>query len=342
MTTRPLSPLTMLLSRHTRRREFIALLGGAVAWPLGVRAQQGAMPVIGFLNSGSPAERAPFVAAFRQGLKETSFVEGQTVAIEYRFAEGRYDRLPALASDLVRRQVAVITATGNTVSPLAAKGATTTIPIVFVAGSDPVKDGLVASFNRPGGNITGVSIISSALVSKQFELLHELVPQAAVVGILLNPSNPNVGFELSDLQSAAQTMGLQLAVLQASTESGIEAAFATLVQQRAGALLVEPDTFFLDRREQLVSLAARHAIPAVYSNRGYPEVGGLMSYGASITDTYRQTGVYAGRILKGAKPADLPVTQATKFELVINHQTARTLGLAVPASLLSLADEVIK
>src|SRR6516164_269487 len=342
MTTRPLSPLTMLLSRHTRRREFIALLGGAVAWPLGVRAQQGAMPVIGFLNSGSPAERAPFVATFRQGLKETSFVEGQTVAIEYRFAEGRYDRLPSLASDLVRRQVAVITATGNTVSPLAAKEATTTIPIVFVAGSDPVKDGLVASFNRPGGNITGVSIISSALVSKQFELLHELVPQVAVVRILLNPSNPNVGFELSDLQSAAQTMGLQLAVLQASTESGIEAAFATLVQQRAGALLVEPDTFFLDRREQLVSLAARHAIPAVYSNRGYPEVGGLMSYGASITDTYRQTGVYAGRILKGAKPADLPVTQATKFELVINHQTARTLGLAVPASLLSLADEVIK
>jgi len=244
MTTRPLSPLTMLLSRHTRRREFIALLGGAVAWPLGVRAQQGAMPVIGFLNSGSPAERAPFVAAFRQGLKETSFVEGQTVAIEYRFAEGRYDRLPALASDLVRRQVAVITATGNTVSPLAAKGATTTIPIVFVAGSDPVRDGLVASFNRPGGNITGVSIISSALVSKQFELLHELVPQVAVVRILLNPSNPNVGFELSDLQSAAQTMGLQLAVLQASTESGIEAAFATLVQQRAGALLVEPDAFF--------------------------------------------------------------------------------------------------
>ena len=244
MTTRPLSPLTMLLSRHTRRREFIALLGGAVAWPLGVRAQQGAMPVIGFLNSGSPAERAPFVAAFRQGLKETSFVEGQTVAIEYRFAEGRYDRLPALASDLVRRQVAVITATGNTVSPLAAKGATTTIPIVFVAGSDPVKDGLVASFNHPGGNITGVTIISSLLVSKQFELLHELVPRAGVIGILLNPSNPKVSFELSDLQSAAQTVGVQLAVLRASTETGIEAAFTTLIQQHAGALLIEPDAFF--------------------------------------------------------------------------------------------------
>jgi putative tryptophan/tyrosine transport system substrate-binding protein len=325
-----------------RRRDLITFFGGTVVWPLAAGAQQPAMPVIGFLNSGSPAERAPFVAAFRQGLKETGYVEGRTVAIEYRFAEGRYDRLPSLASDLVRREVVVIAATGDTVSPLAAKGATTTIPIVFVAGSDPVKDGLVASFNRPGGNITGVSIISSAVVSKQFELLHELVPQAAVVGILLNPSNPNVGFELSDLQSAAQTMGAQLAVLRASTESGIEAAFATLIQLRAGALLIEPDAFFLDRREQLVALAARHAIPTIYSRREYAAIGGLMSYGTSLADAYRQAGVYVGRILKGTKPADLPVMQPTKYLLVINLKSAKSLGLTVPPTLLALADEVIE
>jgi putative tryptophan/tyrosine transport system substrate-binding protein len=326
-----------------KRRAFITLLGGsAVAWPLAVRAQQPRLPVIGFLNSGFPAERASFVAAFRQGLKETGYVEDRTVAIEYRFAEGHYDRLTSLASDLVDHQVAVIAATGDTVSALAAKRATSTTPIVFVIGSDPVKEGLVTSFNRPGGNITGVSVISSALVSKDFELLHEIVPQASMVGVLLNPSNPNANFELSDLQSAARSIGLQLIVVRAHTESEIDSAFASLVQQHAAALLVEPDAFFLDRREQLVALAAHEAIPTIYSRREPPAIGGLMSYGTNFADVYRQAGVYVGRILNGTKPADLPVMQPTKFELVINLKTAKTLGLTVPDRLLALADEVIE
>jgi putative tryptophan/tyrosine transport system substrate-binding protein len=325
-----------------RRRTFITLLGGAAGWPLAASAQQPAMPVIGFLNSGFPAERASFVAAFRQGLKETGYVEGRTVAIEYRFAEGHYDRLTSLASDLVHHQVAVIAATGDTVSALAAKRATVTTSIVFVIGSDPVKEGLVASFNRPGGNITGVSVISSALVSKHFELLHELVPQATVIGVLLNPDNPNADFELSDLQSAARSMGLRLVVVRANTESGIESAFASLVQQHGAALLVEPDAFFLDRREQLVALAAHQAIPTIYSRREAPAVGGLISYGTNFAEVYRQAGVYVGQILNGMKPADLPVMQPTKFELVINSKTAKTLGLTVPDKLLALADEVIE
>jgi putative ABC transport system substrate-binding protein len=326
------------------RREFITLLGSAAAtWPLAGRAQQREqMPVVGLLNSGSLHERVHLIAAFRQGLGESAYVEGRNVAIEFRWAEGQYDRLPALAADLVRRQVAVIAATGDTVSSLAAKGATTTIPIVFVIGGDPIAVGLVPSFSRPGGNITGVSVISSALAAKELELLHEIVPNAAVVGAVLNPDNPSVKRELSDLQSAARILGVQLVAQYANTESGIEAAFATLLQQRAGALLIEPDAYFLDRREQLVALAARHAVPAIYSRREFAAVGGLMSYGTSLADAYRQAGVYVGRILKGTKPADLPVMQSTRFELVLNMKTAKALGLTFPLSLLGRADEVIE
>jgi putative tryptophan/tyrosine transport system substrate-binding protein len=326
------------------RREFITLLGGAAAWPLAARAQQGAMPVIGFLNSGSPGERTHLVAAFHQGLGETAYVDGRNVTIEYRWAQGRYDRLPALADELVRQQAAVITATGDTVSPRAAKAATTTIPIIFVMGGDPVAAGLVPSFNRPGGNITGVSLVASALaelVAKQLELLHELTPKAVVVGILLNP-RPSSEVDLSQLQSVARSKGLELVVLRANTDRDIEAAFSALVQKHAEALLIEPDVFFLDRREQLVALAARHAIPAVYSRREYAAIGGLMSYGTSLADAYRHAGIYTGRVLKGEKPADLPVLQPTKFELVINLKAAKALGLKVPLTLQVAADEVIE
>jgi putative ABC transport system substrate-binding protein len=328
-----------------RRRRFIGLLcGAAAAWPLVARAQQPAMPVIGFLNSGSPGERTHLVAAFHQGLGETAHVDGRNVIVEYRWAQGRYDRLPALADELVRLQAAVIAATGDTVSPRAAKAATTTIPIVFVMGGDPVAAGLVPSFNRPGGNLTGVSLVASALaevVAKQLEFLHELAPKAVVVGIILNPK-PSSEVDLSQLETAARSKGVQLVVLRANTDSGIEAAFASLVQRHAEALVIDPDVFFLDRRQQIVALAARHAIPVVYSRREYAAIGGLMSYGTNLAEAYRQAGIYAGRVLKGEKPADLPVLQPTKFELVINLKTAKELGLKVPLTLQVAADEVIE
>jgi len=327
-----------------KRREFITLLGGAaVAWPLTAHAQQRAMPVVGFLNATSPDGFTERLTAFRQGLKDTGYVEGENVAIEYRWAEGQMERLPALAADLVRRQVTVIAAT-TTPAALAAKAATTAIPIVFEVGSDPVRLGLVASLNRPGGNVTGVTQLTQEIAPKRLELLRELVPGAVRVAVLVNPATDVANAEsvVRDVDAAARAKGAQIQVFNASTSREIDAAFAALVRERLDALFVSGDGFFNSRRVQLVHLATRHAVPTTYAARDYPAVGGLMSYGTSITDTYRQTGVYAGRILKGAKPADLPVTQATKFELVINHQTARTLGLAVPASLLGLADEVIE
>jgi putative ABC transport system substrate-binding protein len=324
------------------RREFITLIGGAMAaWPLAAHAQQPAMPMIGFLGSASAKPYAPMVAAFRQGLKEKGYVEGQTVAIEYRWANAQYDRVPAMAAELASRQVAVIAA--NTPGVQAVKAAVTTIPIVFTTGGDPVQSGLVASLNRPGGNVTGVTTLNVEVAPKRLQWAHELVPTATNIAVLVNPTNPNTETELRDLQSAARALALQLHVLHASTERDFNTAFATLPQLRAGALVISgTDTFLISRSEQLAALSVRHAVPTIFQFREFAASGGLMSYGGSITDSYRLAGVYTGRILKGEKPADLPVIQATKVELIINLKTAKALGIELPPTLLARADEVIE
>jgi putative tryptophan/tyrosine transport system substrate-binding protein len=327
-----------------KRREFITLLGGAAtaaAWPLAARAQQPTMPMVGFLDSQTRAFADVVLPAFRQGLKDNGYVEGENVAIEYRWAENQIDRLPELATELVRRGAALIVA-GAPPAALAAKAATTTIPIVFGVGDDPVKIGLVTSLARPGGNLTGINFFSSELAAKRMELLREMVPAVARVAVLGDPTFTLTKFQVRDAETAARAMGLEIQVLNASTSREINAAFASFVAERPDALYVGTGPFFVSRRVQLTHLATRHAVPAIYSGRQYTEAGGLVSYGTSLTDAYRQMGVYTGRILKGAKPADLPVIQSTKFELVINAETARMLGLTVPDKLLVAADEVIE
>jgi putative ABC transport system substrate-binding protein len=330
------------MARHIERRKFLATLGGAAAgWPLAARAQQPTMSVVGWLAGGTSKGYAPFAAAFRQGLSRTGYVEGENVAIEYRWAEGQNDQLSALAADLVRRQVAVIAAAG-TPSAFAAKAATATIPVVFSTGVDPVDAGLVASLNRPGGNVTGVSNFVAVLAAKQFELLRELVPNPGVIGVLVNPTDVLTKYITRDVQAAARAIGQQIHILNASTEGEIDGAFATLTQLRAGAVIIGADAFFISQRNQIVALAAGNTIPAMYFLREFTAAGGLLSYGTSLPDSYRQVGIYAGRILKGEKPADLPVVQPTRFELVINLKTAKTLGLAVPLTMQMTADEVIE
>jgi putative ABC transport system substrate-binding protein len=324
-----------------RRRKFITLIGAAAAWPLAARSQQAALPMIGFLNGGSPAEYAPMVAAFREGLKELGYVEGQNVAIEFRWAEGKYERLSALGTDLVRRQVAAIAAT-STPAAQAAKALTATVPIVFTTGADPVQLGLVASLNQPGGNVTGVSFLVNELTKKQFEVLHQILPKAALIGFLVNPAVAYARSQTTEAQDAARALGRQLFVVTARTESEIDAAFAALVKKLAGGVITISDPLLNSRRDQIVALAARHSLPALYPVRDYVAAGGPMSYGTSIIGAYRQVGVYTGRILKGEKPADLPVMRPTKLEPVINLKTAKALDLTIPPALIALADEVIE
>jgi putative ABC transport system substrate-binding protein len=324
-----------------QRRDFVMLLGLAMAWPLAADAEQPAMPVIGFLNTLAPEYLANPVAGFHQGLKEAGYTEGQNVAIEYRWAQGHYDRLPELAADLVRRKVAVIVASGGDPCPQIAKAATPTIPIVFATFGDPVANGLVTSLNRPGGNATGITIFGPAAVTKRVQLLNEMVPQAAVIAFLMNPNNPNANMEMRAAQIAATSLGKRFAVFGASSESELDAAFASMVQLRVGALLGASDPFLFSRRDQLASLTARHGMPAIYYLAEFARAGGLMAYGNSLTDMYRLIGVYVGRILRGEKTADLPVVQSAKFEFVINLQTARALGIEVPNSMQLLADEMI-
>jgi putative tryptophan/tyrosine transport system substrate-binding protein len=323
------------------RRDFIMVFGGAAAtWPLAARAQQSAMPVVGFLNGRSAGEAAGMVAAFQQGLREAGFVEGQNVAIEYRWAEGHYDRVPGLAADMVRRQVAVIAAGGG--SALAAKMATAIVPIVFISDDDPIKLGLVASLNRPGSNVTGIYQLSSGLEAKRLGLLHELAPSATTIAVLVNPNYPDAQSQLREVEEAAGTLGVQLLVLKASSEGDFDGVFATIIQRQVGVLLVASDPFLFSRRDQLIALAARHAVPAIYQFRESAVSGGLMSYGTRLADSYHQIGVYTGQILKGAKPAELPVVQSARFEFVLNLKTAKALGLTIPPSMLVRADEVIE